>query len=142
MYNEVLLEHNLYPKNRGKLAKAEIERELKNASCGDKIFVQLKIEDGKIVDGKFSGIGCAISLASADLMIETIRGKTIKEAEELRKKFRKMILSGEDFENEDGMKDLGMSLALRVVARMPARAKCAELAWQIFDVKKEDTEYL
>ena len=92
MYNEVLLEHNLYPKNRGKLAKAEIERELKNASCGDKIFVQLKIEDGKIVDGKFSGVGCAISLASADLMIETIRGKTIKEAEELREKFRKMIL--------------------------------------------------
>ena len=123
MYNEVLLEHNLYPKNRGKLAKAEIERELKNASCGDKIFVQLKIEDGKIVDGKFSGIGCAISLASADLMIE-------------------MILSGEDFENEDSMKDLGVSLALEIVARMPARAKCAELAWQIFDVKKEDAEYL
>ena len=142
MYNEVLLEHNLYPKNRGKLAKAEIERELKNASCGDKIFVQLKIEDGKIVDGKFSGIGCAISLASADLMIETIRGKTIKEAEELREKFRKMILSGEDFENEDSMKDLGVSLALEIVARMPARAKCAELAWQIFDVKKEDAEYL
>ena len=142
MYNEVLLEHNLYPKNRGKLAKAEIERELKNASCGDKIFVQLKIEDGKIVDGKFSGVGCAISLASADLMIETIRGKTIKEAEELRKKFRKMILSGEDFKNEDSMKDLGVSLALEVVARMPARAKCAELAWQIFDIKKEDAEYL
>ena len=142
MYNEILLEHNLYPKNRGKLAKAEIERELKNASCGDKIFVQLKIEDGKIVDGKFSGIGCAISLASADLMIETIRGKTIKEAEELREKFRKMILSGEDFKNEDSMEDLGVSLALGVVARMPARAKCAELAWQIFDVKKEDAEYL
>ena len=137
MYNEVLLEHNLYPKNRGKLAKAEIERELKNASCGDKIFVQLKIEDGKIVDGKFSGVGCAISLASADLMIETIRRKTIKEAEELREKFRKMILSG-----EDSMKDLGVSLALGIVARMPARAKCAELAWQIFDVKKEDTKYL
>lgn len=142
MYNEVLLEHNLYPKNRGKLAKAEIERELKNASCGDKIFVQLKIEDGKIVDGKFSGIGCAISLASADLMIETIRGKTIKEAEELREKFRKMILSGEDLKNEDSMEDLGVSLALGVVSRMPARAKCAELAWQIFDVKKEDAEYL
>ena len=142
MYNEVLLEHNLYPKNRGKLAKAEIERELKNASCGDKIFVQLKIEDGKIVDGKFSGIGCAISLASADLMIETIRGKTIKEAEELREKFRKMILSGEDSENEDGMKDLGISLALGIVARMPARVKCAELAWQVFDVKKEDARYL
>ena len=142
MYNEILLEHNLYPKNRGKLAKAEIERELKNASCGDKIFVQLKIEDGKIVDGKFSGVGCAICLASADLMIETIRGKTIKEAEELGKKFRKMILSGEDSENEDGMKDLGISLALGIVARMPARVKCAELVWQVFDVKKEDAEYL
>ena len=81
-------------------------------------------------------------MASADLMIETIRGKTIKEAEELREKFKKMILSGEDFKNEDSMKDLGVSLALGIVARMPARAKCAELAWQIFDVKKEDTEYL
>ena len=57
MYDEILLEHNLYPKNRGKLEECEIFRELKNASCGDKIFIQLKIQNGVIVDGKFEGGG-------------------------------------------------------------------------------------
>ena len=132
MYDELLLEHNLYPKNRGKLEVAEIEKELKNTSCGDKIFVQLKIENGVIVDGKFTGHGCAISLASADLMIETVRGKTLKEAKELSVLFRAMILGDEQFIYNRGIEKMGVARALEIVSRMPARVKCAELAWRIF----------
>ena len=132
MYDELLLEHNLYPKNRGKLEVAEIEKELKNTSCGDKIFVQLKIENGVIVDGKFTGHGCAISLASADLMIETVRGKTLKEAKELSILFREMILGDEQFIKNGGVEKMGVARALEIVSRMPARVKCAELAWWIF----------
>lgn len=132
MYDELLLEHNLYPKNRGKLEVAEIEKELKNTSCGDKIFVQLKIENGVIVDGKFTGHGCAISLASADLMIETVRGKTLKEAKELSVLFREMILGDEQFIKNGGAEKMGVARALGIVSRMPARVKCAELAWRIF----------
>ena len=132
MYDELLLEHNLYPKNRGKLEVAEIEKELKNTSCGDKIFVQLKIENGVIVDGKFTGHGCAISLASADLMIETVRGKTLKEAKELSVLFREMILGDEQFIKNGGVEKMGVARALEIVSRMPARVKCAELAWWIF----------
>ena len=132
MYDELLLEHNLYPKNRGKLEVAEIEKELKNTSCGDKIFVQLKIENGVIVDGKFTGHGCAISLASADLMIETARGKTLKEAKELSVLFREMILGDEQFIKNGGIEKMGVARALEIVSRMPARVKCAELAWRIF----------
>ena len=132
MYDELLLEHNLYPKNRGKLEVAEIEKELKNTSCGDRIFVQLKIENGVIVDGKFTGHGCAISLASADLMIETVRGKTLKEAKELSVLFREMILGDEQFIKNGGVEKMGVARALEIVSRMPARVKCAELAWRIF----------
>lgn len=132
MYDEILLEHNLYPKNRGELEGAEIRKGLKNASCGDKIFVQLKIEDGVIVDGKFTGHGCAISLASADLMIETVRGKTLEEAKELSDLFREMILKNEKFNADGGLEKMGEARALEIVSRMPARVKCAELAWQVF----------
>lgn len=132
MYDEILLEHNLYPKNRGELEGTEIRKELKNASCGDKIFVQLKIEDGVIVDGKFTGHGCAISLASADLMIETVRGKTLEEAKELSDLFREMILENEKFNTDGGLEKMGEARALEIVSRMPARVKCAELAWQVF----------
>lgn len=134
-YNEILLEHNLYPWNRGKLEDCEIEKELKNTSCGDRICVQLKIQDGRVVDGKFDGIGCAISLAAADLMIETVRGKTLEEARILGELFREMILNSDDFDRNEKRGELGLSLALKEVARMPARAKCAELAWQVFDLR-------
>lgn len=132
MYDEILLEHNLYPKNRGSIEEADIIKELKNASCGDKIIVQLKLEDGIITEGKFEGVGCAIALASADLMIESVKGKTLEEAKKMSRLFRMMILDEEEFESCGGEKQMGDAIALKIVGRMPARAKCAELAWQVF----------
>ena len=132
MYDEILLEHNLYPKNRGSIERADIAKELKNASCGDKIIVPLKLEDGIITEGKFEGVGCAIALASADLMIESVKGKTLEEAKKMSRLFRTMILDEEEFESCEGEKQMGDAIALKIVSRMPARAKCAELAWQVF----------
>lgn len=132
MYDEILLEHNLYPKNRGGIEGADIAKELKNASCGDKIIVQLKLEDGIITEGKFEGVGCAIALASADLMIDSVKGKTLEEAKKMSRLFRTMILDEEEFESCGGEKQMGDAIALKIVSRMPARAKCAELAWQVF----------
>ena len=84
------------------------------------------------MDGKFTGHGCAISLASADLMIETVRGKTLEEAKELSNLFREMILENEKFNADGGSGKMGEARALEIVSRMPARVKCAELAWQVF----------
>ena len=132
IYDGILLERNLYPRNKGRLEGSTLEKELTNASCGDRICVQLKIQDNLIVEGKFDGVGCAIALAAADLMIDSVRGKTMEEAKEMKEMFREMILSPETFKMSGGSKKIGDSSALEIVARMPARVKCAELAWQIF----------
>jgi len=123
MYDEVLIERNLHPVNF--CEKCDGKR-LFNSSCGDELFVDLEISDeGVILDGKFSGRGCAISLVSADLMIDFLRGKTIEEARKLREEFNKMVV-GEKHEDLGGMECLGC------VARMPARVNCAKLPWKLF----------
>ena len=127
MYNEILLDKNSHPLYRGRLSDFTKEIKLKNASCGDEISVYLKIEDNKIIDGSFNGIGCAISQASTDIMLGAIIGKSIKEAEEICKTFL------DTFINEPkNLCKLGEAAALEGVSHMPARTKCATLPWQIF----------
>lgn len=124
MYDEELLERNLHPEFKGKInGVAPIK--LVNSSCGDEIEVFLKVSDGEIVDGRFSGIGCAISQASADVFIASVKGKTIDEARKMSEEFSKMIL-GEDYAEEE----LGAAKCMKCVSRMPARANCAKLAWK------------
>lgn len=127
MYNEVLLDHNAHPYNKDAHIKATHKKHLHNASCGDNITVELQVEKGKIVDAAFSGVGCAISQASADLMIDLLRGKTVAEAQTLKEKFLHMIKTGETAPELDEVN------ALADISKMPARVKCAELAWQILD---------
>jgi SUF system FeS assembly protein, NifU family len=127
MYNEVLLDHNAHPYNKDAQIKATHKKQLHNASCGDNITVELQVEKGKIVDATFSGVGCAISQASADLMIDLLRGKTVAEAQALKEKFLHMIKTGETAPELDEVN------ALADISKMPARVKCAELAWQILD---------
>ena len=124
MYDEILLEHNLHPEYRGEIKGVEAIR-LVNASCGDELKIFLKVKDGKILDGRFLGKGCAIALASADLFIKSVKGKTLKEAREMGVEFKKMIL-GQEFELER----MGVAKAMECISRMPARVKCAELAWK------------
>lgn len=124
MYDEELLERNMHPEFRGELSGVEPIR-LVNSSCGDELKVFLKIEGGMIVDGRFSGKGCAISQASADVFIASVKGKTIDEARKMSEEFSRMIL-GEDYAEEE----LGAAKCMGCVSRMPARVKCAKLAWK------------
>ena len=126
MYNEVLLDHNAHPYNKDAHIKATHKKHLHNASCGDNITVELQVEKGKIVDAAFSGVGCAISQASADLMLDLLIGKTVKKATELAPLFQAMI-HGE----EKDFSKLEDAQALQNVAKMPARTKCALLAWKV-----------
>ena len=126
-YNEVLTDHNLYPAHKKPLPGANMTLEGVNPSCGDDIILQLKVENGKIEDGSFVGDGCAISQASADIMLGMIVGRKKDEALKMGEIFLKMI-KGEASEEE--IDSLEEASALRDIAHMPARVKCAVLGWR------------
>jgi nitrogen fixation protein NifU and related proteins len=124
LYREVILDHNKRPRNFRSM-DAGWKAEGYNPLCGDRLTVYLRIEDGVIVDASFKGSGCAISKASASLMTEAVRGRTVEDAEALFDRFHRMVTeSGEPF---DG--DLGKLKVLAGVRRFPMRIKCATLAW-------------
>lgn len=126
-YNEILTEHNVRPEFKHDLPDADIVLEGVNPSCGDDIFLKLKVEDDTIVDGAFVGDGCAISQASADIMLGMIIGRKKEDALQLGRTFMKMI-KGEASEEE--INSLEEASALRDIAHMPARVKCAVLGWR------------
>ena len=125
-YNEILTDHNLHPGHKHALDDANMVLEGVNPSCGDDIFLNLKVENGIIADGSFQGDGCAISQASADIMLDLIIGKTKEEALELSDIFLRMI-KGEASEDELGL--LEEASVLKDISHMPARVKCAVLGW-------------
>lgn len=126
-YNEILTEHNMRPEFKHDLPDADIVLEGVNPSCGDDIFLKLKLEGDIIADAAFEGDGCAISQASADIMLSMIVGKKKDEALRMGKTFMKMI-KGEASEEE--IDSLEEASALRDIAHMPARVKCAVLGWR------------
>ena len=126
-YNEVLTEHNVHPEFKHDLPDADIVLNGVNPSCGDDIWLKLKLDGDTVVDGAFVGDGCAISQASADIMLGMVIGCSRAEALELADKFMRMI-KGEATENE--IEDLEEASALRDISHMPARVKCAVLGWR------------
>lgn len=124
-YNQILTEHNLHPEHKHDLADANLVLEGVNPSCGDDIVLKLKVEDGVITDGAFVGDGCAISQASADIMLDLIIGEKKEDALHLAELFLKMI---KDSITDEEMEELDEAAALQDVAHMPARVKCAVLA--------------
>ena len=126
-YNEILTEHNIRPDFKHDLPDANVVLEGVNPNCGDDIWLKLKVEDGVIKDGAFIGDGCAISQASADIMLGMIVGKTEEEARHLSELFLKMI-KGETTDAE-----LDEASALKDISHMPARVKCAVLGWHTMD---------
>lgn len=129
-YNEVLIEHNQHPIHKEKLPDANLVLEGVNPSCGDDIVLNLNIKDGVITDGSFTGDGCAISQASADIMLDLIIGKTVDEAEHLKDIFLKMIQGKATDEEIEELEEGG---ALSDISHMPARVKCAVLGWHTFE---------
>ena len=123
-YNEILTDHNLHPGNKRDLPDANLVLEGVNPSCGDDIILKLKVVDGVIEDGGFVGDGCAVSQASADMMLDLVIGKTEAEAKRLAEIFFRMI-KGSITEEE--------RIALKNISNMPARVKCAVLGWHTME---------
>ena len=129
-YNEILTDHNLHPGHKHDLPDANLVLEGVNPSCGDDIWLKLKVEDGRITDGAFVGDGCAISQASADMMLDLIIGKAEEEAMKLAEIFLRMI-KGEVTDEE--MDQLEEASVLKDISHMPARVKCAVLGWHTME---------
>ena len=129
-YNEVLTDHNIHPENKFKIKDFTFEKEGVNPSCGDDIVLQIKYEDGVITDAAFVGEGCAISQASADIMLGMIIGKSKEEALRLGKLFLRMIQGEAD---DEEIEQLEEASALKDIAHMPARVKCAVLGWHTLE---------
>lgn len=124
LYRRVIMDHYKSPRNRGDLAADAVGVELSNPTCGDRITLQLLVEDGVVRDVRFKGEGCSISMASASMMTEAVKGRTIEEAVSLAERFSG-LMKGEPVEFEE-YEDLE---ALSGVSKFPARIKCATLAW-------------
>lgn len=128
LYQEVIFDHNRNPRNFGKLTDASHKAEGFNPLCGDRLTVYLKVDpdEGTITDVAFDGAGCAISVASASLMTETLKGRTLAEAEALFEGFHDLIMdqpAGAD------APELGKLHVLEGVKTFPSRVKCATLSW-------------
>ncbi|WDL98063.1 Fe-S cluster assembly sulfur transfer protein SufU [Alicyclobacillus sp. ALC3] len=129
LYREVIMDHYQHPRNQGKLDGDAVSVDLRNPSCGDEITLQLRVsEDGIVEDVVFQGSGCSISMASASMMTEAIKGQPVDKALEIAKEFRGMV-RGESPEDVD----IGELEALHGVSKFPARIKCATLAWQALE---------
>lgn len=131
IYTELIAEHSRSRENRQPLSNATIRERGHNPSCGDDITIELAVSDGVIVDASFNGAGCAISQASADMMIELMRGKPLAEAKRLAELFIAMIQG--TVTSDDALADLDEAAALKNISTMPARVKCATLAWHALD---------
>ena len=129
-YNEVVTDHNMHPLHKQAIEDPDFEMEGVNPSCGDEITLQLKVKDGVITEGGFVGDGCAISQASADIMIDMVIGKKTEEALHLADLFIRMIKSEATPEEIDELQEAG---ALADISHMPARVKCAVLGWHTLD---------
>lgn len=129
-YGEVLADHNLHPLHKHELECATHCCKGLNPTCGDNIELNLDIRGGVITDGSFTGIGCAVSQASADIMLELIIGKTPDEAKHIAALFRKMIAGEASDEEIDELEEAG---ALQNISKMPARVKCALLSWNTLE---------
>ena len=126
-YNEILTEHNLRPEFKHDLPDANLVLEGVNPSCGDDIWLKLKVDGDVITDDAFVGDGCAISQASADIMLGMIVGKKKDEALKMGETFMRMI-KGEATDEE--IESLEEASALKDISHMPARVKCAVLGWR------------
>jgi nitrogen fixation NifU-like protein len=138
LYQEVILDHGRKPRNFGALEGANREAHGHNPLCGDKLDVHLKVRDGIVEDVKFEGAGCAISVASASLMTEALKGKTEAEAKELFETFHALITS-EDGVTPEQLDELDKLAVFSGVRDYPLRVKCATLGWHTMNAALENS---
>lgn len=124
LYRRVIMDHYKNPRNRGKFDNDVLTVDLNNPTCGDRISLQLIVEDGIVKDARFTGEGCSISMSSASMMTEAVKGLTFEHALQLAERFSS-LMKGEDVQFDE-LEDIE---ALSGVNKFPARIKCATLAW-------------
>ncbi|WP_066291269.1 Fe-S cluster assembly sulfur transfer protein SufU [Bacillus sp. FJAT-29937] len=129
LYRQVIMDHYKNPRNRGVLEDDSLTINMNNPTCGDRIQLTLKLDEGKVVDAKFEGEGCSISMSSASMMTQAIKGLNIEDALKLSEVFSH-IMQGKEYDVD---LDLGDIEALQGVAKFPARIKCATLAWKAME---------
>ena len=131
IYTAALMEHNAHPDYKYEMDSPTVSHEGMNPSCGDEMVLQLRVEGDVIEEASFTGHGCAVSQASADIMADLITGETVEEAKRLTGLFLKMV-KGEELSDQE-REDLDEAAELESISRMPARVKCAELAWRTLE---------
>ena len=127
VYTELIMEHNKSGHNKRSLAKPDKVERGHNPSCGDNISLEIKLDNNIIEDASFTGVGCAISQASTSIMIDLIKGRTTAEAMELVEIFLAMIKK--EITDKNQLERLEDAVILQNISNMPARVKCAVLAW-------------
>ena len=131
IYNDLIMEHSMNSSNKKELDKCDYCEMGHNPNCGDEIKLELKLNGDKIEKMAFTGHGCAISQSSTAIMIDVLEGKTIKEAKEIVETFIKMIRR--EITDEKELEKLEDAIAFKNISNMPARVKCALLAWHTFE---------
>jgi len=131
LYQELILDHFKNPRNKGALEGATSSAHLNNPTCGDEVFLQLLIEDGRITDVRFTGHGCSISQASISMMTQQLRGKTPEEARAMMARFTEMLHGDAEAARDRSLGDLR---ALAGVSKFPVRVRCAMLGWNALEV--------
>ena len=135
LYQEVILDHNKHPRNFGEIEGADRHADGYNPLCGDRLAVYLNLDGDRITDVAFLGSGCAISKASASLMTDAVKGRTVAEARELFARFQAMITDDADAAAPAGV---GKLAVLAGVRDYPTRVKCASLAWHALRAACDD----
>ena len=138
LYQQMILEHSRKPRNFRVLEEAKREADGNNPLCGDRLTVYLDVEDGVVRDVSFEGSGCAISRASASLMTEAVKGKSVAEVNQLFKGFHHMLTS--DMGTEIATDEMGKLAVFSGVREFPVRVKCATLAWHTLKAALEGAE--
>lgn len=128
IYTAALMEHNAHPDYRYEMENPTCTHDGVNPSCGDELTLSLRVSDDTIEEVSFTGHGCAVSQASADMMADLVTGETVEEAQRIMTIFLNMV-KGVPLSDED-REDLDEAIELESISRMPARVKCAELAWR------------
>jgi nitrogen fixation NifU-like protein len=138
LYRQVIMDHYKNPRNKGVLENDSLTINMNNPTCGDRIQLTLKLEEGVVKDAKFEGEGCSISMSSASMMTQAVKGKKLEEALKLSEVFS-LMMQGKEY---DASLDLGDIEALQGVAKFPARIKCATLAWKAMEkgIKEEEQQ--
>ena len=136
LYREVILDHTKHPRNFREIANATRTADGHNRLCGDKLKIFVKLNGEKIEDVAFKGAGCSISTASASMMTEALKGKTLGEANQLFQRFHEVLTGPPDVATD--AEDLGKLAAFHGVRRFPVRVKCATLAWHTLQAALKD----